>query len=532
MRVIDKLKNENIIAFIVCLGFWLFVYLKSGLITAGFQLVDDHEVVRATFYLQEHNILQLFGHFLSTDFEIRFRPVYYICWLCQYLAYHDNWALWHLQVLATSVFTSFLLYLTGRNLGYNFFLSLLFVFLSLVGLHSDIWIRVGPAETLGMFLLSGAFYTLSLKNQSFITKTAFAALLVLASMAKESFLIVMPAMVFLYNWLEAKNQNKPFWRTVKGNLTLNAVLAAICLLEVFIIVKFIGATSTYKVANAGISAASFNISALYQAYLELIQEGWTIILLNILAVLFFGILAHNYLIKKDKSLNGRLLQEILPVVVFFILFVVPEIILYAKSGWLYRYMNPAILGLYVVIIGFLNFIVSYIKENFGKLLKILSFFIIGVGIFLLLYIKTYHAVYLAEHWAGKCVKTTSALEMIKETTAKGANNILLIADPAKNYEQSHSLRLFIKYLTGKKLDYILPLCGTTNLKPHAVMLKEAYQLEFAEEISNFAKTGGDIDKMDIVISFKNLKDETEGLFKDNGNFSPKDFGEIVIYVKD
>src|SRR4030095_4310618 len=103
----------------------------------------------------------------------------------------------------------------------------LFSLMSLVGQQSVIWYQSADLENIGMFLLSLSLFFLAKsiysKNKISFYKTAFAISLALCSLYKESFLLMVPAILFLYLWIYAFKNSLTIIESFKFNRYLISI---------------------------------------------------------------------------------------------------------------------------------------------------------------------------------------------------------------------------------------------------------------------------------------------------------------------
>lgn len=277
----------------------LFVLVGSTL-TSPLSIIDDHEIIE---YLMRPDTL---GQRITYDFETggRFRPLYYALRQLQYHLFGANPFPWHLVVFVVGVVTLALFYHLLRR-----FVSLPYAVFGLLILlcypnSVSIWYRLGPQETVGVLLIVIAL-TAFLHRHDYL----FVAFVVLASAYKESFALLIPAMVALYVL---------FRRRIFTPQSMALVLFGVLFGAILLLSK-LGATDHYGalITHGSVSGATISLLAL----------------LLPVAALSAPLLAIPYTKPREQRIALALL----------LLWVLPQVALYS-SGLEERYLWPAILA--------------------------------------------------------------------------------------------------------------------------------------------------------------------------------------------
>lgn len=475
----DKLKNflkwEELLvgSFFLVVAFSFLI--GTGTLNSGYHYIDDHEMLGINKMIEENGLLESIVGTVKNDLNIRFRPMYFIHRTLEMKIFGANFfALsFYTGLLAVATFCFF--YWGLRKMRYSMISSLFFVFLIFLGPQLAVWWRLGPNETLGMFFLGVAFLFLSksadeknYKRNSWL----FIFFLALASLSKEAFIVIIPAFIFLKLWNEKKVFGISFKEVFKKNKN-SLVLLFLMLIELLIIKFFVG---TNKIGYAGMSN-SFGefivgveriILSPQSLFLWWMPLGASIVFY--LADIFF----------QKKPWKKELMEIIVPTLIFSLAIVLPNILMYAKSGMTERYLLPTTLGLaFMLVIFFAN-----IKNLFFK----------GVMFFILFFFLQ-DSFIVARDNARLFAKEGENASKLLSTVKMNSNNsskILLVVDPVDRHEVSHSIKLYLSYY------------GLSNLYAFPVMRE--YQTDFE----------------------KSLRDNWLDWFKDNGLDDLQENPEIIV----
>lgn len=351
------------LAALICLGALVFGMLaSSGNLTDGPRLVDDNQVFRLQAELRAGGLAQT----LRSEFESRlhsygrFLPVYaaqkvIVAWLLG-----GNMVAWSLYVGSLGVLTAYCLFLFGRQLRFTVAESLLFALLVTYGPQSVVWWRLLHGEGPGMLLLSAALICMALGVYSPRGRTVYTALFVvfavMASLCKESFILLLPALglwrlrLFHQSATQmARDEGTTAPGQLRASLRSNtpwlAVLAAVCLGELLTIKYVVGRTTFVYAGWDGFDAGVFLTAA---GQFVRAANPWmaaTVLVLGALPVVVLG----------TRRAASAVAREIVSASLLLVLIVVPQLLLYQKSGFVSsgtpqahihfeRYLLPALLA--------------------------------------------------------------------------------------------------------------------------------------------------------------------------------------------
>jgi len=414
-----KTENDRYVLFCIVLFVFLFLSVTQTL-TSGFHFVDDHEIVRIKYDLRESSLSEVTGNWIKEDMNstARFRPLYFANRVFMTWIFGSDFFFWSLYNGLLWCITMIFFYLGARNLMFNIFESVIFLVISFIGPQSEIWWRLGPQESLGVTFLSIAFFVMSLsihRKRYQLNNLIFALFLVLASLVKESFILVMPAFIFL-KVITEKTIHKGNLKELIFRNTLLLIPLGVGLLELLLIKYRIGTSYSGIAGDPGAV-----LSNLFNACLDFLQTYLNLIIAGII-LLTGGIFMKKRIFWFDPA--GF---------IFFILIFIPNILLYARTGLMERYLLPTSIGLAF-------FIVSCLKDVAdNSLLYRKASYILILFSFLPYIIQVTND---ASAFATEGRETDKLLDAIALNHEEGSQ-VLAVVDPMMSYEKSVSLKTYL-----------------------------------------------------------------------------------------
>ncbi len=434
-------------------GILLFLFL-TGTLNSGYHFIDDHEMLKIHSDLESNSFIDVSTEWIGNDFNIRFRPIYFLHRVLEIKLLGINFFIlsFYTGILAALTFSLF--YIGARKLNLSVFLSLIFIFLTFIGSQMAIWWRLGPNETIGMVFLGFSFYfmTKCIKKKRYLLNTIlFIIFLILASLSKESFVIIIPAFVLFKIWNEKNTFNIPMKKSIENNLLL-ALPMIIMLFELWFI-KYVVGTDKIGYAGTGLSVYGYlkgikNIILNKNSLL-----GWLILLLILIVIHGMSFL---FIKNERKKKFIQSIKYLLLYLSFSIMIVLPNIFLYSKSGMAERYLLPSILGLSVLAI----IIVKNTKKIFCRRLVYLVIFIFITLSFWTVKVE-------ATNFAKEGKETNELLSTVTKNT-KSDSKILFVFDPL---EKSEVISSSITYLTIE---------GVNNL--YGYLIEREYTKEYERRL--------------------------------------------------
>jgi hypothetical protein len=444
-KLIVLLNNKDysvsvMLIFIVILVFWLLILITSGSLFSGYHFTDDHEIVAMNYDLKidKINIIELFIQWIKRDLiSGRLRPFYYIHRIIETRVFGLNFTLWSIYTGLLGVFTTFFLFLFGKLINFSTQEALLFSFLTTLGTQSAIWWQLGPAETIGSFLLSVTLVLAVLsekENHKLLYEILLIVLVLMMSLSKESFILIIPAIAFIKIWMSHHFQTISWQQAIVQNFLSIALLGSILLSEIIFLIFFLGLTP--DIGYAGID--KFSISRIISAAKELHEagDGW-ILLASLLAILVLSM-------RNSFPAILRTLKSLCLYLSLFFLVAFPQIVLYAKSGISHRYILPGIIGYSFLLIA----LYSLLNRKYRLVTKlILVLILISLGLKFTLAWEAAHSFALE----GK--STNALLETIEKNTT-GNDPILIVTNPTIYYEWSFSIKKYLGYVSQRNNLYL------------------------------------------------------------------------------
>lgn len=441
------------------LAIFSFLY-SSGTLFSGYHFIDDHCVISMKEALEKNSFLKTAYLFVKGDFNIRFRPFFYLYYVSLTKLFGLNFLAWSIfvGVLAVIIFVFF--YQGARKLGYFWWEALFLIGLTFVGTQSAVWWKLGVNEPIGLLFLGLSFFFLasclnSSEKKYFLNNFGFLVALAGASLCKENFIFVIPAFVF-YKIFKEKAFFKIGWREILKKNQASFWLLVLMLAELVIIKFFVG---TNKIGYAG-TTASWNefVMGVKNIFFLPHSLGLWMDFLKKIGWLYLIFLMADFWEKRDKKRLLLFFKEFFFYFSFSVLIVLSNVFVYAKSGMAERYLLPTTFGLAFLAVNFWKSV-----ENKG--IKI----VMGLAILSFLGTQFNFAKANAQIFAIEGKNANYLFDKIRKTTHR-SDDILLVVDPVKRYEVSDSIRIYLNYY-GFKNFYVYPILAD-------------YQSEFENRLKN------------------------------------------------
>lgn len=432
--------NKNLFVFILFLLFWSLLVIYTETLFSGYHFTDDHEIIAINKNVQDNGFANAASFIVKNDLNIRFRPFYYFHRIIIVELLGTNFLYWSVYNVVLAIFTSYFLFLFIYRQGYKFIHAFLFPFLVLIGAQTSIFWKLGPAETVGFFLLSASLFflvntILKKKRYQLIISSVF---LFLASLSKESFTLFIPAYILMLLWYSYQcDSKKTILEIIQSNIILIISLLLVFLIEIYIILFVVG---TNKLGYAGIDN-SFNainfIKSIYvflrhNVYLYLILFGFFLLVQNL----------KSWKINLYKDFKNQL-TYIFNIVIMLVI-ILPQMILYNKSGIFERYLLPLNFGFALLVIFLLKNV--YESNNISLFSKRAFTFAI---IYVIYSLFRYDTLPNAKLFAQEGFSTNKFISTILNNT-KSNDSILVVLNSSQNYEWGHSINRYMTIKANRK----------------------------------------------------------------------------------
>ena len=509
----------------LALLFWGLILGATGAVTSGYKLVDDHEILRMVADLEAPgaDFTTVAKQWLAADFGIRFRPLYVVHRLSECRVFGADFTLWALYRAILAIATSVLLFAFVRRIGFSWAEAVLFAWLSLAGQQAAVWWRLGPQETLGAFLAAGAMLLVAMsacsEHKRWWHTPAALACIIAMSLCKESFVLFVPALAVLRVWLTRQSRPELSWRqAARRNAAFTASLLLVSLVEVIVIVACVG---TNTIGYAGVDAMTLK-KMLFTAANFLRKTDFWLILGGALFLLGANLRARRRL---DRQCFTFLKHFIGPLV-FSAAILAPQILLYAKSGISERYRLPAIFGLTILTISLYRYFVrNHPRVRWLFLLAILVYAAAQSG----------KACGDALRFAAEGRLTAGYIGRIKAATDE-QSPILLVGDPARNYEVTFALKTYLELALRRRNLYVLPVLAPPY-SPYlqSLIAEDRFSAWFAGRVLNAGDSPPQFPCVAILIGAEEplLRQRPEWLHLDGHDrvFFTARHGNYVVYSR-
>lgn len=330
---------------IILLGFLVIfgITVGTGTLTSGWHFVDDHELFRiSNDFSRNGNVLKVLNEWVFYDFRWRFRPLYYVERVLGTYFFGTNLLYWNLFKSLEGVATVVLLYWTARNLHCNYLYAGFFALIIMIGQQFAPWFRAANQENTGMLLCAIAMFLITRqykkKEYNHRKRNLIISLFcVFCSLMKESFTLYLPAFIMLKLGLEYLDKDVSIMKMIKEQALFIGITLATLLFNLVCIIFFIG---TDKVGYGGIhydEPVSLYINGIVASLQGSLK--WYLIF-----GVFFLILLAIYVVLGFKNLKKHERRLVLLMMCIGLYVLASQMVLYAKSQMMERYLLPWIIG--------------------------------------------------------------------------------------------------------------------------------------------------------------------------------------------
>jgi hypothetical protein len=459
--------TKNILSgyYFAIIAIWLIFNGVCKTVFSGYHLMDDHMFLDICEKYDTLSFWEVLKTLLLDDLSIRFRPLYWLLKAIQIGLFGDNLFLHSVFTMALGTSSNYLLFSAGLRVGLKPMQSLICSLLILAGYQTSIWWMLGPAENFGVFTLCIGVHQLAIycDKGRLVNKILFFVQLVLASLIKESFLILIPAALLCSLVVDYKKNSQNLALTVKSNFLAIGITMTFFFMVLYIIIFKIGSNS---ISYARIDQ-TWNFTSYLQSFKFLIFDKTLWMVLISLAV---PVLSAN---RKKEALNRAL-----GCLFLLVLFIVPQGVLYAKSGFVSRYLQPTylILGIFMAI----QFLWSNKDGKFwGNVLT-------GVVV-LFLAARIVFNVYPSAQEFNKEGKINNALFAKVKQLSKPKEPVVIVTDVGVDFEATYSIAKYISHFYG--LSSVFLLVRTENRSDHNEKLFVSFKQRNQNSLASEPRTG-------------------------------------------
>lgn len=422
-------RKEAALAFLCFASFFVLFLGKLGPVAAGPQFTEDYEIFEIRDRIQAGTPLpQLMMELIRRD-QFRFR-IYYPVRVLQVAVLGANVPAIRLTMALLGLFTAFLLYLFMRGMRFNPLESSLFVFLTLLGKPFSIWWRMGTAENLGLFFMALALCCILWRKD-----VLYVICMVLMSLAKESFIVILPALLYFRLWIIQSQGEIDRETFLKRNGWILGLLLTVCAAELFFIVKV---TGTVAAGYAGFDG--FHANQFWQALGNQLVAGYAWLLVPVLA-------AALYFFKKHGC-NYSVFTKTTGPIAFGFAFILPLVLLFQKSGLQGHYVLPGVLALVFLTIYFFRELRPYLNKSFYVL-----FVVVAVSSIVF---RANETKAMASGFTSESTVVQQLFNGVRDHTSEN-DVVLVVADAARQLEWSYATKQYLERLSGRKNIVFFPI---------------------------------------------------------------------------
>lgn len=520
-------KVQEYFIVLIIFVFLVFGFLAfTGTLFSGFHFTDDHGIIRINDFLKHMDFCQVAIRAISGDLNLRFRPFYCFHRVLQTRLFGINFTLWYIYNGLLAAFCAFFLYLFARNANFSFAQSVFFSFLTLIGPQAVIWWRLGPNETQGMFFLALSLFFLAKSVYAYrynaLYNLGFVVSLIITSLCKESFIVLIPAILFWKIWLYGSRNKVSFINTVHKNVFSISLLVLIMLIELYIIIAFVG---TNKLGYVGVDQNIHLFRLLGKSIYFSIRKASFVLALFGMFLIMRSRLNNNQKISIHNILKV-FIDNFLKIIILFSLIFFPQAFLYNKTGFWDRYLLPVFLAF--------SFLIIYLQRKINKSRKISHFSqkIFVILLIIVLGFKVKPTIRIAKAFTNEGVATNSFLKSITENTNENSE-ILIASDPVGNFEWSTSISTYLK-LVGNRSNYYFIWIETDPIV-HNSEFSERLRKEIKAEFKDKDLTNiRDFEKIECIGIFPGLEktflSQSSTWFKRN-KYQREAFDKFLVYIK-
>lgn len=436
----DLPKHHLFIFFNVSL-FWLLLFLLTGVLFAGLHLDIDAYSTMLHYY---NNGKPIAEDLLTVWTQMKtyiLAPVGLFYELACAKFFGANIFPARLIYLLLGIFSSFLFFLTARKLGFSLRLSLLFPALAFFGEQFWVWYNIHCQEPIGLFFMSLSLYLIATASEKgFIFDVLAILSSFLMSLSKESFILVLPAIIIFKFYFPYIIENQNIKKGLLKSLPFAIPIFLIFIAEiayVLLVMKGGGRGYAGVSASVGLWAYVQNFFALFLA-----NDVYVYLLCAVLLVSFMtgGQVLGNLLTFLDKNLI---------LILFTLAILLPQAVVYTQTGWQSRYYLPSFVGIAFFCIMVLDYLKKYAPDGTYELYFSMLVFYIALEMSPKISDNPTQAFRYAKNYTSFAKQTELLLQSV--VSQSQANSlILIVSDPVENVVAPMSLESFLVNLYQRK----------------------------------------------------------------------------------
>lgn len=427
------------------LAFWFALLALSGTLTSGYHFMDDHDLLRIRSSTQATSLGRE-AHIFQRDLlapSWRFRPFYNLHRRMTVALFGCNFFILSVYAALLAVIVSQLLFMFMRRCDFSPTEALLFVLLTQLGSQTAVWWRLGYNEAVGMVMLAAALYFMACSvattaRRRLAAEALFVLFAVLASWSKESFILLLPALLLWKAWL-TRRAGRTWRKTLHEIAPAAFILLPVCLSELWIIrTKVI----PFMIDGTGFSGFGIEPFLSAAAHLLVSARAWTI---PLLLVLLGATLAGN----RDGNETDRqhtAAKELAWALLLTAAIAMPQIVLYMKNGISERYLLPAMIAFSLLDIVLLRLIRERGGRHADKPAGATAMAILLLSAAIALNFLV--AKQAAAGFAGEGKQINNWLRSARQYTTPDARILVITAN--EHHEATYAVRAYLNLEMGRK----------------------------------------------------------------------------------
>ncbi len=362
--------GKFLLPLLIFTAIWAYIFTSSGIVDAGFNyFVDDQQIIlnHQNYTSFDDILVEPFTSLLSSIPKSRFRPLYDVFIRLFAQIYGLNPALWYLSSCLVAILTTSIFYLIGILQKFSDLEAAGFAALIVFGQQAATYTRFGTPETTATLLVAITILlgSLNFKHRQLQITINFLFLVfaLLSALNKEACILFLPALSFFKVW-HLSNQRGI---TLKQAFVENRVVVISGLSIFAILIFYIKFSGIEGPGYAGIDRETLSIAHLVSS---LTANG---------AIFGSAIFANMIYLSKyrDRQIGGFY--------IFMALAIVPQLIIYNKTGMVWHYALPAAIG-----VAWLTFYpISQVRKKSAVSSKVITTVILVVICLQIVFTKTY-----------------------------------------------------------------------------------------------------------------------------------------------
>lgn len=353
------------------IGGILFVYLflvRTGTIMSGYHFLDDHELIRIEYWLEHGTDLWEMVKSFAGNLSSRYRPLYWVERVTGTAIMGSNLYMWNVYKAVMGGLTFYLLYMTGYYLRQRWYINTLFAAVIMIGPQITPWYRSANQENTGLFLCAIVLYLIARqhnrqKYRHLVYNLSIAITVLLCSLEKESFVLMVPAFGAMKYWLEyterqqiqTQDSTRRLWLDcLKSGGVTYGFLAAGFLFNLYILLFRVGLDKvSYAGFHKGTPLREYYVGITNSLKIYLVNYVWVAVILTLILIVCCQMV--------DKH---RIRYYVgFGVISGFIM--CTQLLAHAKSMMWERYIIPFIIGyaLFYVFVGYHMLAVDVLRRR-------------------------------------------------------------------------------------------------------------------------------------------------------------------------